>query len=229
MLKAIIFDVDGTLSETEEAHRKAFNLTFAEFGLPWVWSQQLYGELLQTTGGKERMTTYLQDHLHQPVDQAKIADIHNRKTALYGDLIAAGAADLRPGIADLIADAARHGIRVAVATTTNRPSVDRLSEACFGKPVGEVFEVIAAGDAVEHKKPAPDVFNLAVAGLGLAPGDCVGLEDSRNGLLSCIGAGVACVVSPGVYTKGSDFGEAAAVIGCFTEIDSIAKLNAALA
>jgi HAD superfamily hydrolase (TIGR01509 family) len=228
-VRAIIFDVDGTLSETEEAHRRAFNLTFAEFGLPWVWSQQMYGELLQTTGGKERMTTYMQDHLNQPADPERIAEIHLRKTVLYGELIAAGAVDLRPGIADLIADAARNGIRVAVATTTNRPNVDRLSEACFGKPAGEVFDFIAAGDEVANKKPAPDVFNLAVAGLGLAPGQCVGLEDSRNGLLSCIGAGVACVVSPGVYTKGADFSEAAAVIGCFTEIDSIAKLNAALA
>lgn len=227
-IKAIIFDVDGTLSETEEAHRQAFNQTFTEFGLPWVWSQELYGELLKTTGGKERMTTYLQDHLNEPADQGQIAEIHKRKTVVYGELIASGAAALRPGIADLIEDAARNGVRVAVATTTNRPNVDRLAEACFGKAAGEVFEVIAAGDEVENKKPAPDVFNLAVRGLGLDPSECVGLEDSRNGLLSCIGAGVPCVVSPGVYTLGSDFTEAVAVIDCFTEIDTVAKLNALL-
>jgi len=227
-IKAIIFDVDGTLSETEEAHRQAFNQTFTEFGLPWVWSQELYGELLKTTGGKERMTTYLQNHLNEPADQNKIAEIHKRKTVVYGELIASGAAALRPGIADLIEDAARNGVRVAVATTTNRPNVDRLAEACFGKAAGEVFEVISAGDEVENKKPAPDVFNLAVRGLGLDPSECVGLEDSRNGLLSCIGAGVPCVVSPGVYTLGSDFTEAVAVIDCFTKIDTVAKLNALL-
>ena len=227
-IKAIIFDVDGTLSETEEAHRQAFNQTFTEFGLPWVWSQELYGELLKTTGGKERMTTYLQDHLNEPADQNQIAEIHKRKTVIYGELIASGAAVLRTGIADLIEDAARNGVRVAVATTTNRPNVDRLAEACFGKAAGEVFEVIAAGDEVENKKPAPDVFNLAVRGLGIDPSECVGLEDSRNGLLSCIGAGVPCVVSPGVYTLGSDFTEAVAVIDCFTEIDTVAKLNALL-
>jgi len=224
-LKAIIFDVDGTLSETEEAHRRAFNATFAEFGLPWVWSQELYAELLKTTGGKERMTEYLINHLNEPADQAKIAEIHKRKTAVYGELIASGAAALRPGIAELIEDAARNGVRVAVATTTNRPNVDRLTEACFGKAAGDVFEVIAAGDEVKNKKPASDVFELAVSNLGLDPSECVGLEDSRNGLLSCIGAGVACVVSPGVYTLGSDFSEAAAVIGCFSEIDTVEKLN----
>ena len=224
-IKAIIFDVDGTLSETEEAHRQAFNETFVEFGLPWVWSQELYAELLKTTGGKERMTKYLLDHLNEPADQAKIAEIHVRKTAVYGELIAKGAAALRPGIAALIEDAARNGVRVAVATTTNRPNVDRLAEACFGKPASEVFEVIAAGDEVKNKKPASDVFDLAVAGLGLDPSECVGLEDSRNGLLSCNGAGVPCVVSPGVYTLGADFSEAVAVIDCFTQIDTVEKLN----
>jgi HAD superfamily hydrolase (TIGR01509 family) len=224
-LKAIIFDVDGTLSETEEAHRQAFNTTFKEFGLPWVWSQALYADLLKTTGGKERMTKYLVDHLNQPADQEKIAEIHKRKTAVYGELIANGAAALRLGIAALIEDAARNGVRVAVATTTNRPNVDRLAEACFGKAASDVFEVIAAGDEVKNKKPASDVFDLAVRGLGLDPSECVGLEDSRNGLLSCIGADVPCVVSPGVYTLGSDFSEAAAVIDCFSEIDTVEKLN----
>lgn len=224
-IKAIIFDVDGTLSETEEAHRQAFNETFVEFGLPWVWSQELYAELLKTTGGKERMTKYLVEYLNEAADQDKIAEIHKRKTAVYGELIASGAAALRAGIADLIEDAARNGVRVAVATTTNRPNVDRLAESCFGKAAGDVFEVIAAGDEVENKKPASDVFDLAVAGLGLHPSECVGLEDSRNGLLSCKGAGVPCVVSPGVYTLGSDFNEAAAVIDCFSEIDTIEKLN----
>ncbi len=225
VLKAIIFDVDGTLAETEETHREAFNATFKEFGLPWVWSQALYAELLKTTGGKERMTTYLRDHLNQPADQEKIAEIHMRKTAVYGELIANGAAALRPGIADLLRDAARKGIRLAVATTTNRPNVDRLTEACFGKAAGDVFEVIAAGDEVNKKKPASDVFDLAVSGLGLDPSECVGLEDSRNGLQSCTDAGVRCVVSPGVYTLGSDFSEAAAVIDCFSEIDTVKKLT----
>ncbi len=225
-LKAIIFDVDGTLSETEEAHRRAFNETFMEFELPWVWTRDMYAELLKTTGGKERMTKYQSELSEQDVDQQEIAAIHKRKTELYGELIAGGAANLRSGIAELIEDAKANGVRVAVATTTNRPNVDRLSEACFGQPAGDVFEVIAAGDEVKNKKPAPDVFDLAVAGLGLEPAECVGLEDSRNGLLSCAEANVPCIVSPGVYTLGSDFTEATAVVACFSEINTVAKLNA---
>ena len=228
VLKAIIFDVDGTLSETEEVHRQAFNETFVEFGLPWVWSQELYQDLLNTTGGKERMSAYLREHLNEPADPEIIAKIHKRKTIIYGRLIAGGAASLRPGIANLINDAKKRGVRTAVATTTNRPNVDRLAESCFGKTAGEIFEVIAAGDAVVNKKPASDVFDLAVTGLGLDPSDCVGLEDSRNGLLSCIGAGVACIVSPCMYTKGSDFSGATAVVDSFSKIDTIAKLNAVL-
>ncbi len=224
-IKAIIFDVDGTLSETEEAHRQAFNETFVEFDLPWEWSQELYGELLKTTGGKERMAAYVRDHLGGEPDMEKIAEIHKRKTVRYGEIIDSGAAVLREGIAALIEDAGKNGVRVAVATTTNHPNVERLSQACFGKPASEVFEVIAAGDEVENKKPAPDVFELAVSQLGLDPAECVGLEDSRNGLLSCTGARVPCIVSPGVYTLGSDFSEAAAVIDCFTKIDTIEKLN----
>lgn len=227
-IKAIIFDVDGTLSETEEAHREAFNRTFVEFGLDWHWSQELYGELLKTTGGKERMAQFVTVHLGGVPDAGKIADIHKRKTVIYGEIIASGAAALRPGIALLISDAAKNGVRVAVATTTNRPNVDRLAEACFKKPAGDVFEAIAAGDEVDNKKPAPDVFELAVQRLGLDPADCVGLEDSRNGLLSCIGANVPCIVSPGVYTLGSDFSGAAAVIDCFSDIDTIDKLNSLL-
>ena len=227
-LKAIIFDVDGTLSETEEAHRRAFNEAFNEFGLPWFWSEDLYRELLNTTGGKERMARYVQDHLHTPADDEKIADIHRRKTAIYGKLIDQGAAALRPGIAELIVDAKTRGVRLAVATTTSRPNVDRLCEACFGRPPEQVFEVIAAGDEVASKKPAPDVFELALSRLALKPEECVGLEDSRNGLLSCLGAGIACIVSPGLYTLGAGFAGASAVLASFSEINTVHKLQALL-
>lgn len=227
-VKAIIFDVDGTLSETEEAHRLAFNDTFAEFGLNWHWDRALYRELLKTTGGKERMTAYARDHLGVEPDPGDIAHIHTRKTERYGELIEAGAAALRPGIRDLIEDAQARGCRLAIATTTNRPNVDRLIAATLGIKAGDLFEVIAAGDEVENKKPAPDVFNLALAGLGLDAADCVAMEDSRNGLLSAKGAGLACVVAPSVYTSGTPLPEADAVIDCFSHVASVRALNATL-
>ncbi len=227
-IKALIFDVDGTLSQTEDLHLSAFNDTFAEFGLGWNWSRELYRDLLKTTGGKERMAAYVRDHLGEPPDIGLIARIHRRKTRRYGDLIAGGAAQLRPGISELIENAARAGCRLAVATTTSRPNVDRLIRATMGREAGDVFGVIAAGDAVANKKPAPDVFNLALSGLGLAPGDCVALEDSRNGLMSAKGAGLACIVSPGVYTDDETFDEADAVVNCFSRISTLDDLGTTL-
>lgn len=229
-IKALIFDVDGTLAETEEAHREAFNDTFKVNGVDWHWDVPTYKELLKTTGGKERMLEYQRTYRPDDVQLkfGKIAKLHMQKTKLYGDLIAKGAVKLRAGVFDLINDARANGIRLAVATTTNRPNVDCLSLACFGRPAADVFEVIAAGDEVQNKKPAPDVFNLAVERLRLKPSECVGLEDSKNGLLSCIGAGIPCVVSPGVYTLGSDFSEARAIINCFSEVATIEKLMVAL-
>lgn len=229
-LKAIIFDVDGTLAETEEAHRLAFNDIFEAHGLDWNWDVSMYGELLKTTGGKERMLEYQRTHRPNTpqLEFEQIAILHRIKTTRYAEIISSGSTSLRAGISDLIEDAKAQGIRVAVATTTNTPNVDCLSLACFGKPATEIFEVIAAGDEVENKKPAPDVFKLAVERLGLDPDACVGLEDSRNGLLSCTGAGVPCIVSPGVYTLGSDFSEARATLKCFSEINTIEKLKALL-
>lgn len=226
-IRALIFDVDGTLAETEELHRRAFNETFAEQGLGWHWNRDLYRELLKTTGGKERMRAYVRDHAPSIVpDDAEIPDIHRRKTARYGDLMAAGEIALRPGIADLIEDARIQGVRVAVATTTNLPNVDALTRACWGRPAEEVFEVIAAGDMVTAKKPAPDVFLLALERLGLDPADCLAFEDSRNGLRSAKAAGLRTIVSPGPYTADQDFSEADAVLDCFSDISTVDRLRA---
>jgi len=231
-IKALIFDVDGTMSETEDVHLRAFNDTFAQYDLNWNWSRDLYRDLLKTTGGKERMTVYMRDHLGQTADPDLIARIHIDKTARYGDLITQGAAKLRPGIVDLIADAAQQGCRLAVATTTNRPNVDRLIGATMGRAAGDVFEVIAAGDEVANKKPAPDVFDLALKGLGLDPRACVALEDSRNGLMSAKnaakGAGIPCIVSPSIYTNDAAFPEADAVVDCFSEVATLDDLRKSL-
>lgn len=225
-IAALIFDVDGTLAETEELHRRAFNDTFSAEGLSWHWDRETYRELLKTTGGKERMRAFIRDFSPPDApDEADIPRIHAAKTARYAELVASGALELRPGIADLMADARRHGVRIAVATTTNRPNVDALTMACFGKAASEVFDVIAAGDEVKSKKPAPDVFLLALERLGLQAQACIAFEDSRNGLLSAKGAGLKTVVSPGPYTEGQDFSEADIVVGCFSDVSDIDTLR----
>lgn len=225
MFKALIFDVDGTLAETEEAHRHAFNDTFGEFGLNWHWSAELYRDLLKTTGGKERMRAYAANHLHIDPAEIPVVDIHKRKTTRYGELISEGTVPLRPGVEALINDACAGGVRVAVATTTNLPNVDRLIRATMGVAAEDAFEVIAAGDMVKAKKPAPDVFQLALEGLDLPAKDCLAFEDSLNGLKSALGAGLACLVCPSWYTSEDDFSGATAVVESYEEAASVDALN----
>ncbi|WP_068311237.1 HAD-IA family hydrolase [Aliiruegeria sabulilitoris] len=208
MLRALIFDVDGTLAETEEIHRLAFNATFTASGLDWHWTREDYTGLLRTTGGKERMRRYRQEiGAEQPTDTV-IAALHATKTSRYAEMIVAGGLALRPGIRDLVAGARRSGLRLAIATTTNRPNVDTLCRACWGQPAEALFDEIAAGDEVARKKPAPDVYELALERLEIAPAQAVALEDSRNGLLSARGAGIATLAVPSVFTKAEDFSEA---------------------
>ncbi len=206
---ALIFDVDGTLAETEELHRRAFNESFADWRLGWHWSREEYARLLKTTGGKERIAAFVAGIGGADVD---IPALHAAKTARYTALMAEGAMRLRPGVAPLIARARARGQRLAVATTTSRPNVEALSLACFARPAAEVFDVIAAGDEVAMKKPAPDVYLLALDRLGLAPTACLAFEDSRNGLLSARQAGLAVIVTPSAYTEGEDFTGAARVL-----------------
>lgn len=226
-LEALIFDVDGTLAETEEVHRRAFNETFPEFGLRWNWSADDYRVLLKTTGGKERMKAHAAA-IGETIDDDLVARIHRVKTDRYGEILARREIGLRPGIAELIADARARGVRLAVATTTNRPNVDALVEATMGRPAGDVFEVIAAGDEVKAKKPAPDVYLAALERLGLPASACLALEDSRNGLRSAAAAGIATVVSPSRYTAGEDFAGAVAVVDDFAAVSDIDKISALL-
>jgi len=215
---ALIFDVDGTLAETEELHRRAFNETFAAHGLGWHWSREDYRRLLRTTGGKERMRRHREDiGAHSP-DDAQIARLHADKTSRYAALMAGGAVALRPGVDRLIGAAREAGTRIAVATTTSRANVEALSRAVWGREAGEVFEVIAAGDEVGAKKPAPDVYLLALSRLGLGPEAAVALEDSENGLRSAKAAGLRVLVTPSTYTDGEDFSAADWVIPSLADL-----------
>lgn len=207
MIKALIWDVDGTLSDTEETHRHAFNDSFAAAGLDWAWDQPTYRRLLRVTGGKERMAQFARESNHDISPQA-IAQIHAAKTATYGVMIETGAISMRPGVAVLIQAARTQGIRNAIATTTSRPNVDALIQATMGQPADQVFDVIAAGDEVAAKKPAPDVYLLALRRLGLAPADCIAVEDSLPGLAAARAAGLRVLVTPSIYTQGEDFGAA---------------------
>lgn len=217
ILKALIFDVDGTLAETErDGHRIAFNTAFREFGLDWNWDVDLYGKLLAVTGGKERIRYYL-DRFHQdfvkPADfDELVKSLHQTKTRYYVELLEGGSIPLRPGIKRLVTEARNAGLKLAIATTTSPDNVTTLLRCSLAPDAGSWFEVIAAGDIVAAKKPAPDIFLWALDKLGLTADDCLAFEDSENGLKSSLGAGLKTVVTVSGYTAGQDFSGATAVL-----------------
>lgn len=211
---ALIFDVDGTLAETEELHRQAFNETFAAFGLPWRWDRALYRQLLAVAGGKERLRHYI-DAYHPPAAAAAsghIAALHAAKTARYTALVDGGAARLRTGVCRLIGEARGQGIALAIATTTSLANVEALLRATLGQDGVAAFTAIGAGDMVAAKKPAPDVYGFVLERLALPAGRCVAFEDSAIGLASALAAGVPTVVTPSVYTDDQSFPGALAVL-----------------
>lgn len=208
-LAALLFDVDGTLADTEEMHRLCFNQAFAAAGLDWEWSVALYGELLVVTGGRERIRHYLDTHkpnFAAPADLTQwIAELHLAKTALYTRSLAQGRIPLRPGVARLIAEARRAGLRLAIVTTTTPANVIALLEHSLHKDSPAWFEVIAAGDHAPAKKPAPDIYHYALHALQLDASQCLSFEDSENGVRASRGAGVAPIVTLNDYTRDHDF------------------------
>lgn len=223
-LAALLFDVDGTLADTErDGHRPAFNLAFAEAGLDWDWSPELYGELLAVTGGKERIRFYLEQYnrafRHEGDLDALIAALHKAKTRFYTDMLAQGEIPLRPGVRRLIGEARAAGLRLAVATTTTPENVTALLRHALHPEAVEWFEVIAAGDVVPHKKPAPDIYLYAMEKMGLSPAQCMAFEDSHNGILATRGADLNTIVAVNGYTRHEDFTGAAIVLDHWGEPD----------
>ncbi len=216
-LLALIFDVDGTLADTErDGHRPAFNQAFQDAGLDWHWDVALYGQLLAVTGGKERMKYYIE---HFRPDYKKpddfddlVADLHKAKTRHYMALAAQGGIPMRPGVKRLLNEARDAGLRLAIATTTTPENVTVLLEHSLGSGTQDWFEVIAAGDIVPAKKPAPDIYHYALEKMGLNPADCLAFEDSENGLRASLGAGLKTLVTVNDYTLDHDFTGAAVVL-----------------
>lgn len=211
-IEALIFDVDGTLADSEEAHRVSFNLAFERHRLGWVWEPGEYRELLKITGGKERMTSYIEGLAIDAAERRRlitmVPDIHAAKTRFYSSFIADGAVQLREGVARLLDESLDAGYKLAIASTTTAVNIDALLASTLGPRGLDMFSVIACGDQVRAKKPAPDIYELALRGLELLPEHAIAFEDSPNGLRAARAAGIPTVVTPTYWTEGGDFSDA---------------------
>jgi HAD superfamily hydrolase (TIGR01509 family) len=224
-LEALIFDVDGTLADTErDGHRVAFNLAFKAAGLDWDWSVELYGKLLAVTGGKERIRHYLAHYNSafkgpEEMDQF-IAGLHAAKTEHYTRMLAEGMIPLRNGVKRLLQEAREQGLRLAIATTTTPANVSALLEHSLHPQAESWFDVIAAGDIVPAKKPAPDIYIWAMQQMQLAPQACMAFEDSHNGVQSASRAMIETIlVTTNGYTVEDDFTGATLIVDQLGEPD----------
>ncbi len=217
-LEALIFDVDGTLADTErDGHRVAFNRAFADAGLDWDWTVEIYGDLLTVTGGKERMKYFLRKYrpdfsVDGDLDEF-VASLHAAKTDHYKALMVDPGLPLRPGVERLLREARDAGLRLAIATTTTPANVTALLKNSLAEDAEDWFEVIAAGDIVPAKKPAPDIYVWAMEKMKLSPDQCLAFEDSDNGVRSVAGSGIpALLVTVNDYTRDHDFSGATVVV-----------------
>jgi HAD superfamily hydrolase (TIGR01509 family) len=218
--RALIFDVDGTLAETEEVHRQAFNEAFAQTGIDWCWGRTIYKELLRVAGGKERIRAF--DRMRgtgRMLPDLVVAELHRIKTDRYVALVSGGC-PLRPGVEALMVEAKSRGQRLAIATTTSRANIDALLSAALGRDWACRFDAIVAGDEVPRKKPAPDAYHEVLLRLGLAASECIAFEDSRNGLVAASLAGIPVVITRSVYFRDEDFSEAIVAVDDLTDLSA---------
>lgn len=209
-LQALIFDVDGTLADTEAAHLAAFNRAFAEEGRDWRWSEEQYVQLLEISGGKERILHYWQQVQPDLVDigagvRDTVERIHELKTSFYEQAVQDGAVQLRPGVLALIESAHAAGVKLAIATTTSPINIATLLRKALGEDWAHYFAVVEDASTAAHKKPHPQVYTQTLEKLGLPAAVCLAFEDSANGLHAAQAAGLAVVVTPNAFTKHQDF------------------------
>ena len=214
MLKALIFDVDGTLAETERLHLMSFNAAFAEADMDWVWDDELYRHLLSIGGSEERVRYFL-DSVHAgprtwSSSGMLAADLRARKDRHFRRLLGSGALSPRPGVSRLITEARAAGLRLGIATSASARSLDALSRHVL--PVNDWFDCVVTGDSVSEKKPAPDAYLRVVDCLGVSPAECIAVEDSPAGLESAAAAGIVAIATVSEFTDGEDFSQAAVVL-----------------
>ncbi len=222
-LKALIFDVDGTLADTEETHRLAFNETFAKYGLDWYWSPEQYIRLLAISGGRERIRRYARTHPRPGYahlsDEDLAGELHHDKTERYARMLVEGHVGLRPGVLRLLREARCDGIRLAIATSTARSNVITLLDNNLPEGWQAWFEVIVSSEDISRQKPDPEVYQRALAGIGVMADDAMAIEDTENGHRAARAAGLKTVITTHYFTEHHDFSGASLVVNRLGEPD----------
>jgi beta-phosphoglucomutase-like phosphatase (HAD superfamily) len=224
-LQALIFDVDGTLADTEMVHLQAFNYAFKEMGLGWEWDVPLYTILLEVSGGKERILHYWR--LVNPDIKAldvnaladTIASIHELKTAAYENAVNGGAVSLRPGVLKLMDEALTAGLQLSIATTTSPVNIAALLRHAIGDDWRLNFTAIGDASTAPNKKPHPQVYLQMLDALQLPANQCLAVEDSNNGLRAATAAGLATLITPNPFTAKHDFSAALKVVPDLGQVD----------
>ena len=222
-LTTVIFDMDGTLADTEEVHRQAFNLAFDDFDLSWHWSRKEYAELLVISGGRERMRQYALDctDFKMPPDlDDYVAGIHKLKTSHYARMLVEGHVKLRPGVRRVLEECRDADLRLAIATSSQLSNVSTLLDNNLPSDWSSWFEVIASCDQVETKKPSPAVYQYVLEKMEVSAKNCLALEDTRNGFLSGQAAGIKTLITTHYFTRNNDFEGAPLVIDSLGEPDT---------
>jgi HAD superfamily hydrolase (TIGR01509 family) len=233
-LRALLFDLDGTLADTERlGHRPAYNRAFRKLGLSFRWGPKLYRKLLLQPGGRERLLHYLKRYRPELGDhraaaeadpQAWAATVHDLKSRYFRRLVRRGDVPLRPGVARLMREARAAGVRLAIVTSASRATLQPILRHSLGPELMDGIEVLVCGDDVAHKKPAPDLHRLALARLGLAPRDCMAIEDSAMGLAAAVAAGVPTLITTNDNTAHEAFDAATLVLDTLGEPGAPARV-----
>ena len=224
-LQALIFDVDGTLADTERAHMTAFNHAFKEMGMDWVWDEALYTELLNISGGKERILHYWKQvnpdikALNPQALDDRINRIHELKTAAYEHAVNHGEVSLRPGVLRLMDEALKAGLQLAIATTTSPVNIAALMRHAIGADWRMNFSAIGDASTAPIKKPHPQVYLQMLDALQLPASHCLAFEDSNNGLRAATAAGLATIVTPNPFTAHHDFTGALKVVPDLSQVN----------